>query len=342
MVDASRMLIAGLLAMVWSVGASAADAPTGAPTPETERFAEEGTRSLRAFDYAEACKWYALAAAFGDEIAERRFKAVSRLLTLDEHRNCLAAARAWRPDDGYGGDDTDPLRGYYDDARGKTGEALRAALHGIVSRHRQLSYADVWAALEHTDEDPDDAANVMLLYTGRSQPKARREQGQNDGDAWNREHVWPHSHGFPTRNQRPHTDLHHLRPADVSVNADRGNLDFDVGGMPHGEALGARIDGDSFEPPDRVKGDVARMVFYMDVRYEGGDGEPDLVVVPGQTRVGEPRLGRLCTLVAWHRADPVNAWERRRNDRIHERQGNRNPFIDHPEWVDELWGGDCD
>jgi len=78
----------------------------------------------------------------------------------------------------------------------------------------------------------------------------------------------------------------------------------------------------------------------MDLRYEGGGDEPDLLLVPA---VGEggPHLGRLCTLLDWHREDPVDAFERRRNGVIAREQGNRNPFVDRPGWVDELWGGDC-
>ena len=81
------------------------------------------------------------------------------------------------------------------------------------------------------------------------------------------------------------TDLHHMKPEDASVNSDRGNKDFDNGGVQHPEATGCYYDSDSWEPRDAVKGDVARMIFYMEVRYEGDNGEPDL---------GSCRLGKLC------------------------------------------------
>jgi len=76
----------------------------------------------------------------------------------------------------------------------------------------------------------------------------------------------------------------------------------------------------------------------MDTRYEGLDTTPDLQVVNRMTSVGEPALGLLCRLMEWHVADPVDAQEQSRNDSIYEYQGNRNPFIDHPEWAGLFYG----
>ena len=92
-----------------------------------------------------------------------------------------------------------------------------------------------------------------------------------------------------------------------------------------------------------VKGDTARMMFYMAVRYEGGDNSstPDLELVDRTTSSGEVFFGKLCTLLQWHRNDPVSDAERQRNNVIYSWQGNRNPFIDHPEFVSEIWGGHC-
>ena len=225
---------------------------------------------------------------------------------------------------------------YYQDAEGKTGQELKAALHRIISSGVEtLSYSQVWDALKQTDEDPNNPSNVILLYTGRSQSK---DSNGGDPDQWNREHVWAKSHGDFGTSAGPGTDVHHLRPTDVSVNSTRGNLDFDNGGQEVGEAPGNYVDGDSFEPRDEVKGDVARMLFYMAVRYEGDDGFPDLEV---NDRVGNgsaPYMGKLSVLKQWHRQDPPDAFEQRRNDVIYnDIQHNRNPFIDHPEWVEEIW-----
>ena len=172
-------------------------------------------------------------------------------------------------------DPTDPpaYEEYYISAEGKTGSSLKSALHNIIDDHQTLSYSDVWEALRNTDEDPTNSNNVILLYSGRSQSKFTNSGGIND---WNREHVWAKSHGDFGTAQGPGTDLHHLRPTDVTVNSSRGNLDFDNGGSQHNEAPGNYYDSDSWEPRDEVKGDVARMIFYMDVRYEGDNGELDL------------------------------------------------------------------
>jgi endonuclease I len=226
---------------------------------------------------------------------------------------------------------------YYDAARGLSGERLKDALHDIISTGATaISYKKVWDALKVTDEDPSNPANVILVYSGISRSKARNGGGKDD---WNREHVWPQSHGPFNTKVAPGTDLHHLRPEDPEVNSDRGNKDFDTGGLPADEAPGNRTDRDSWEPRDAVKGDVARMVFYMAVRYEGERRLPDLELSDALTHSKTPLLGRLSVLRAWHDRDPVDAFERRRNEIIFERyQHNRNPFIDHPEWVDEVFG----
>jgi serine protease len=243
-----------------------------------------------------------------------------------------------------GGSTWSGFEAYYPNAIGKTGAALRTALNEASGRnHRRMSYAEVWEALKYTDEDPANTNNVILLYTGRSQSKAyNASANSSDPDAWNREHVWPKSHGFPNEPQWAYTDVHHLRPADVSVNATRGNKDFDWGGSPIAEAPGNLTDIDSFEPRAAVKGDIARMVFYMAIRYEGNDatGVGNLELADAVSTSGN-LLGKLCTLLSWHRQDPVSADEVRRHARIVERQGNRNPFVDYPAWGEQLFGGAC-
>lgn len=228
---------------------------------------------------------------------------------------------------------------------GDSADNVRFAINNIISQgHQQLTYSQVWTALTQTDEDPADTSKVVLIYKGNSIAKTSNgsaEQASNP-DNWNREHVWASSHGFSDRSALAFTDIHHLRPADISVNGARGNLDFDESDNALAEAPANSIDSDSFEPRDAVKGDVARMMFYMDVRYAGNDSiTPDLVLVDQLTSSGEPRLGKLCTLLAWHQADPVDDFERRRNNRAYEFQGNRNPFVDHPEWVDTVFTQNC-
>lgn len=224
---------------------------------------------------------------------------------------------------------------YYDAAIGKTGAALKSALHNIIDDHTEISYSNVWTALRETDEDPNNSNNVILLYTGRSQSKFTNGGNVND---WNREHVWAKSHGDFGTSMGAGTDLHHLRPTDVSVNGTRSNLDFDNGGNEHSEASGNYYDSDSWEPRDSVKGDVARMLFYMAVRYEGDSGELDLELNNQVNNGTAPYHGKLSVLLQWHKQDPVDNFERTRNEIIYtDYQHNRNPFIDHPEWASAIW-----
>ncbi|HEY0618473.1 MAG TPA: endonuclease [Kribbella sp.] len=237
---------------------------------------------------------------------------------------------------GSGGPGTPPDPGdYYANAAGKSGAALKSALHTIISSQTKLTYDQVWNALKDTDQDPANANNVILLYSGRSQSKTTNGGGVND---WNREHVWAKSHGDFGTATGPGTDVHHLRPEDVSVNASRGNLDFDNGGTAVTECPGCTADGDSFAPRAAVRGDVARMIFYMAVRYDGGDGFADLEPNNSVNNGSAPYIGKLSVLKAWSAADPPDAFEKRRNQVIYDTwQHNRNPFIDHPEWVASIW-----
>jgi len=224
---------------------------------------------------------------------------------------------------------------YYAPAIGKTGSLLKATLNDIIDKHTKISYDAVWDALRYTDEDPNNSNNVILLYTGRSQGKFTNG---GDVDDWNREHVFAKSHGDFGTAAGPGTDLHHLRPADVSVNSTRGNLDFDMGGTYDSEATLCKYDSDSWEPRDSVKGDIARMLFYMAVRYEGENGEVDLELNNLTSNTTAPYMGKLSTLLLWNAQDPVDDFERKRNDVIYNKyQHNRNPFIDHPEWVNLIW-----
>ncbi|MEV7993914.1 endonuclease [Streptomyces sp. NPDC086077] len=224
---------------------------------------------------------------------------------------------------------------YYKNAIGKTGPSLKSSLHTIVSSQTKLSYSAVWDALKVTDQDPNNSNNVILLYSGVSRSKSLN--GGNTGN-WNREHVWAQSHGDFGTSTGPGTDLHHLRPEDVQVNSIRGNKDFDNGGSAVAGGGGSLTDANSFEPRDAVKGDVARMLLYMAVRYEGGDSWPDLEPNDSTTNGSVPYHGRLSVLKQWHEQDPPSAFEERRNDVIYNSyQRNRNPFIDHPEWVGAIW-----
>lgn len=249
--------------------------------------------------------------------------------------------------------------GYYDAAKGINGDSLKMILHRIIRNHRPFSYDEVYKILEATDQDPYDTLNVVLLYTGRSVNRRHKDHGgrynyKQNGyiyqDSWNREHVWPKSFGFPNEVDTAYTDVHHIRPADRIINTDRNTRSFGYGTIPYFDNDGA-VKTECFtseewlwEPPDFVKGDIARMVFYMAVRYEGyeynGEKVMDLEIVEGIHPKGskDPKLGSLSILLEWHQRDPVDNWERRRNDIIYSKyQGNRNPFVDHPEYVEKIW-----
>ena len=240
--------------------------------------------------------------------------------------------------------DVTDLDEYYSSANRLSGDSLKAELNSIIRDHNRYSYNCVWTALAETDADEEKADSVIGIYTRRSIERLDRVCVGNDtGDAWNREHVWAKSHGFPNEGQHAYTDIHHLLPADSSVNNDRGNDDFKLGGTPNDECVGC-IKGDgTFEPPDAVKGQIARIMFYMDTRYEGNDesrtGTPDLKLVDKATDVGESKFGFLSDLLEWHCKFPVTERERRRNNIVQTWQGNRNPFIDRPEFVKSIWNG---
>ncbi len=239
---------------------------------------------------------------------------------------------------------------YYSAAEGLTGDMLKEALHTIISTGvTQLTYSEVWDALKKTDEDPDNSNNVILLYTGWSYPKS--DKGGNTNN-WNREHTWAKSIGKFDTDEAPGTDIHHLRPTDVTVNAQRGNLMFDDSNngieyydtSKYDETSGSKFDSgcsydsDSWEPRDAVKGDIARMLFYMAVRYEGEDGHDLELGESSSTSGSNGTHGKLSTLLNWNEEDPVDDWEVSRNEKIYAIQGNRNPFIDHPEYVAKIWG----
>ena len=246
---------------------------------------------------------------------------------------------------------------YYQEANGKSSEQLKEALHQIISNHTVFPYTssstDTWDILQLSDQDPENHDNMILVYTGRSQDKGYRDGSGNysqyengngtQNNSWNREHVWPKSHGFPDEDDNAYTDVHNLKPSDRSVNSSRGTKDYDYGGSQHSEALDCLTDSDSWEPSDFVKGDIARVLFYMVVRYDPGydhnNNSFDLELVdyttPGNN---DPILGKLSSLIQWHLDDPVDDFEINRNEVIFGFQQNRNPFIDHPNLVNFLWG----
>jgi len=239
---------------------------------------------------------------------------------------------------------------YYLTAENTLGANLKYELNQIIDNHTIFSYTssstDTWDILSETDKDPNNPDNVIMLYSGISINAA---QEWNSGNGWSREHVWAKSRGDFGTARGPGTDVHALRPLDANTNSTRSNRGFDnctscvIVIDKWGNNTGSfRDDNDwSFEPRPEVKGDVARMLFYMAVRYEGYDSYVDLelseTILPNTDK--SPLHGILTTLLEWHRNDPVDAWEKNSNDIIYYNyQNNRNPFIDHPELAEYIWG----
>jgi endonuclease I len=286
---------------------------------------------------------------------------------------------------------TCPILPYYASADPSTPVTLRTTLHEIIKGHTSYPYSssstDTWDILSYADEDHNTAVdvdnmaveNVWMVYKNNSYP-------YNGGGAqpYNREHTWPKSKGFTAPdNNAPRTDAHHLMMSDAGYNSTRGNkyydncnpnldntcvnaslqtteYDGDGDGITEGGNTGSTYPGNSnwtnntvFETWNFRKGDVARAMFYMDVRYEGlgevdssGTPEPDLVLTNDanliQTTTSSPAyMGILSTLLEWHANDPVDDIELQRNEVVFSYQGNRNPFIDHPEWVACIFQNNC-
>jgi endonuclease I len=245
----------------------------------------------------------------------------------------------------------DPPVGYYDSAQGRTGLALRQALHLILTNAVVIPYssntrADTVDALMALDQDPSNTNNVILIYSGWSTVKTNYIGTNSFG--WEREHLWPNSYGIDSRGPA-YSDVHNLRPIDNNVNGSRGNKFYDYSdpGDPNyhfpafPEAPLCSSDTDSWEPPDSMKGDIARALFYMDVRYEGDrTNESDMTLTSDVASINSStnRMGRLRTLLQWNRLDPADEEEIKRNDLVFSAwQHNRNPFVDHPEWVDAIY-----
>ncbi len=222
-----------------------------------------------------------------------------------------------------------------------TGQDLQAELSIKVTNSQTtiLSYTPgVWDALKQSDLDPSNASRVILIYgyndnDGIVNTDRTRGVDDNGGGStdWNREHVYPRSLGNPNLGSTgPGSDAHHLRPADVSRNSDRGNRKFADGSGNSGVTSQGH-----WYPGDEFKGDVARMMMFMYIRY-GNRCLPTNVGV-GSSAASDANMLNL--FLEWNAEDPVSPLEQQRNPIIENLQGNRNPFIDNPAFATQIWGG---
>jgi hypothetical protein len=235
--------------------------------------------------------------------------------------------------------------GYYDNLDGLADLDLRQALQNIIADPatvRAHTYADVIDILKEADQNPENSNEVWLVYSEEGRSKLDLQTGSNNTNKWNREHTFPRSRGgyfdieedeiadginvFWTSKadslRHGNSDAYALRAADASENSSRGNKHYGDYSGPTG-TLGS------------FKGDVARSVLYMEIRYNG------LQIVNGFPALESPAagdLGDLETLLDWHRNDPPDDFEMNRNNVVYNWQKNRNPFIDQPLLVEYIWG----
>jgi endonuclease I len=268
--------------------------------------------------------------------------------------------------------------GYYRRVNTSSAAQLRCSLNATIRNHTVYPYSastgtDTWDILEIADEDPANAGRILDAYRNRSYAKVTDRAGSGTGLRYNREHTWPNSLGFGSATgnlglpSAPYTDTHMLYLTDSTYNADRGNKPFAAcalasgcgerpteanagagggSGVYPGQSNWVRSpdgNGGSFEVWARRRGDIARAVMYMAIRYEGGtaasgQSEPDLELTDNRaliqiTSASPAYMGLLSTLLQWHAADPPDALERNRHEVVFSFQGNRNPFVDRPEWA---------
>lgn len=243
-----------------------------------------------------------------------------------------------------------PPAGYYDPAAGLSGEALREALRGIIDGHTVLANSDLWGAYSITDRKPNNKVWDIYSDVPDGTPPYEFSFGSDqcgtydeEGDCFNREHSFPQSwfDGAPGMD----TDLFHMYPTDAWVNQKRANWPYGIVGSTtfvadNGGKLGQCVypgcTGLVFEPIDAYKGDLARGYFYMLTRYmdQAGSWSSAPILSGGEFLPWVENL-----LLEWHLDDPVSAKEIARNNAIFSSlQGNRNPYIDNPQWVQFIWG----
>lgn len=267
---------------------------------------------------------------------------------------------------------------YYNSVDDSTPATLRSTLHNVIDDHTRFPYTsgstDTWDILEIAQEDPGNSSRIIDIYRNASYAKIGGGVG-----AYNREHSWPSSYGFPDdgSDNYPYTDCHQLFLCDSGYNSTRSNKPFRNCSAGCAEVVtlvncgngggsgtypgnsnwtsGAFTQG-TWQVWSERRGDIARAMFYADIRYEGGShgvtghNEPNLILTNNESLIDNSNtgnnesvayMGMLSVLLQWHIDDPVDAKEMTRNDVVFSFQGNRNPFVDHPEWVDCIYNGNC-
>lgn len=247
--------------------------------------------------------------------------------------------------------------GYYDGVANLVKADLKTKLSEIITNgHKDMGYNGLWRAYNKTDIDNYYEKDGTILDIYSENPKGKDlynfsvyiSQCGNykiEGDCYNREHIVPQSLFYK---QSPMvSDIHFIRATDGKVNGMRSNYPFGTVGRvdyvsKNGSKLGTSsslgYNGIVFEPIDEFKGDIARMIFYFVTRYENKIPSFKTGNILNSTTYPSIEQWELEVLLSWHKKDPVSQIEIDRNNASYEYQGNRNPYIDHPEFVDLVWG----
>ncbi len=248
--------------------------------------------------------------------------------------------------------------GYYDDAQGLSGEQLKTALFNIIDNHDVQSYSYIWISFESTDPKPNGKVWDMYSDVPGGTPPYEYNFGDDqcgnysgEGDCYNREHSFPKS--WFNDASPMYSDLFQIVPTDGYVNGQRSNWPYgEVNSASWTSQNGSKVGSNStsgysgtvFEPIDEYKGDFARIYFYMATRYEeqiasweNNSSNSDAALDGTSYPCYEEWYLNL--LLDWHQNDPVSQKEIDRNNEIYDIQDNRNPYVDHPEYVNQVWGG---
>ena len=254
------------------------------------------------------------------------------------------------------------LGNYYQSAEGLTGYALKTELHNIIKNHQSQGYSALWNFYRSHEVDRyyENDGSILDIYSespaGSDSYNYSAGSDQcgtynSEADCYNREHSFPKSWFGGTR-EPMNSDVHHIFASDGYVNSKRSNHPYgnvgsasftsNNGSKAGSAASGLGYNGTVFEPIDEFKGDVARAHFYMATRYqdriaswENNSSNSNAVLNGTSNQVFETWVINL--LIQWHELDPVSQKERDRNNAAFNYQGNRNPFVDHPELVKEIW-----
>ncbi len=199
----------------------------------------------------------------------------------------------------------------------------------MTSTHKKVTSYDNCRDYATKTDCENENGKIIMLYSSYEATYSE----YNGGNGWNREHVWPKSLGGDNTSGGG-ADLHHIRPDENKTNSNRGNKKF--GNVSGGSTstgnlsgtVGGTYSGSFFEPNDNAKGDVARIVLYMWVRWGSSWGCDSVTEVFQSVDV----------LLEWCALDPVDTWEMGRNEVVYAIQGNRNVFIDYPEYAWLIFG----